>query len=69
MDLAKIEERLGEIYNLATTAQDYIRNLMTGKIGVIELTAKQKDTLKKAVTENVEKITAKITEIKTEMSG
>jgi len=42
MKLEEIEEKLGEIYNMASNAQDYVRAVMRGEISGVKLTDRQK---------------------------
>jgi len=56
MKLEEIEEKLGEIYNIASTLQGSVRVLMTGEVGGVKLTDKQKKAIKTKVKNDVTKL-------------
>jgi len=56
MKLEEVEEKLGEIYGLASCAQGSVRVLMTGKIEGIKLTDKQKKAIKTKVKDDITKL-------------
>jgi len=56
MKLEEIEEKLGEIYNLASAQQGSVRVLITGEISGVKLTDKQKKAIKTKVKDNITKL-------------
>jgi len=56
MKLEEVEEKLGEIYSLASALQGSVRVLMAGSVEGIKLTDKQKKELKAKVKDNVTKL-------------
>jgi len=56
MKLEEIEEKLGEIYNLASMSQSHVRVLISGGPEPIKLTDKQKKAIKAKVKEDITKL-------------
>jgi len=56
MKLEEVEEKLGEIYSLASALQGSVRVLMAGSVEGIKLTDKQKKAIKTKVKDNVTKL-------------
>jgi len=56
MKLEEIEKKLGEIYNLASNAQDYVRAAMRGEVSGVKLTDKQKKAIKAKVKDDITKL-------------
>jgi len=64
MKLEEVEEKLGEIYGIASSAQDYVRAVMRGEVSGVKLTDKQKKRLKEMVVISVDKIIGRATKVK-----
>jgi len=64
MKLEEVEEKLGEIYNLASNTQSLVRILLYGPPEPIELTATQKDKINARVKSDVDKLISLGNEIK-----
>jgi len=56
MKLEEAEEKLGEIYNLASNAQSLVRVLLYGGPEPIKLTDKQKKAIKTKVKDDITKL-------------
>jgi len=63
MKLEEVEEKLGEIYNLASMSQSHIRVLLYGPPEPITLTNTQKDKIKAKIKSDVASIESKAKEI------
>jgi len=68
MPLEEVEEKLGEIYSLASSAQIKVRVLMTGSVMGVTLTSTQKGKLKTDIKKAMDDISAKVTEITGELA-
>jgi len=64
MKLEEVEEKLGAIYNMAASAQDSVRILLSGRVSSVKLTDTQKKDIKKALKASVDSIIKTATEIK-----
>jgi len=56
MKLSEVEEKLGEIYNLASMSQSHVRVLLYGPPEPIKLTDKQKKAIKAKVKDDITKL-------------
>jgi len=56
MKLEEIEEKLSEIYNMASISQSHVRVLLYGPPEPIKLTDKQKKAIKAKVKDDVTKL-------------
>jgi len=56
MKLEEVEEKLGEIYNLASNTQSLVRVLLYGGPEPIKLTDAQKRAIKTKVKDNITKL-------------
>jgi len=63
MKLEEIEEKLGEIYNLASNTQSLVRVLLCGGLEPITLTSTQKEKIKAKIKDDVASIESKTKEI------
>jgi len=63
MKLEEIEEKLGEIYNLASMSQSHVRVLISGGPEPIKLTSTQKGKIKAKIKSDVASIESKAKEI------
>jgi len=63
MKLSEVEEKLGEIYNLASNTQSLVRVLLYGPPEPITLTSTQKSKIKAKVKSDVASIESKAKEI------
>jgi len=64
MKLEEVEEKLGEIYSMASNAQDYVRAVMRGEVSGVKLTDRQKKRLKEMVVISVDRIIGRATKVK-----
>jgi len=63
MKLEEVEEKLGNIYNIAASTQGSVRILIAGKIEGVELSKDQLKTVKKAAKSNIQAIKKIVNEL------
>jgi len=63
MKLEEVEEKLGEIYSLASMSQSHVRVLLSGPPEPITLTSTQKSKIKAKIKDDVASIESKAKEI------
>jgi len=56
MKLEEVEDKLGEIYSLASNTQSLVRVLLYGGPGPITLTSTQKDKIRAKIKSDVDKL-------------
>jgi len=67
MKLEEVEEKLGEIYSLASAQQGSVRVLMAGSVEGIKLTSKQKKELAERINARIKEIAKIAAELKVEV--